>query len=122
MRRLENYLSLAFHRFLSGRPRTVKITLDMFDQKANESGIPIHLDPLDPFAYQRSAKDGFPAALSLEGKYASRISIRAHIWPPNSTAPEYRLPGGANSRLSGVSDDRNVFAALAMFAGERSAA
>lgn len=98
MRRLETYLALAFHRFLSGRPRAVKITLDIFDQKAGGAGIPIPLDALDPFGYDRSGKDGFPATMAVEGKYADRISIKAHVWPPNSTAPEYRLPGGANSR------------------------
>jgi hypothetical protein len=73
MRRLETYLSLAFHRFLSGRPRVVKITLDMFDQKVGGAGIPIHLDALDPFAYERSVKDGFPAGMSLqEMRTASR--------------------------------------------------
>jgi Histidine kinase-, DNA gyrase B-, and HSP90-like ATPase len=98
MRRLETYLSLAFHRFLSGRPRQVNITLDIFDQKSGKFGIPIALDALDPFGYERSAKDGFPATMSLEGHYYDRFSIKAHIWPANSTAPEYKLPGGANSR------------------------
>jgi hypothetical protein len=98
MRRLETHLSLAFHRFLSGRPRRVKIALDIFDQKSQKSGLPIELDSLDPFGYDRSAKDEFPATMFLEGEYHDRISIRAHIWPPNSVAPEYKLPGGANSR------------------------
>ena len=98
IRRLETYLSLAFHRFLSGRPRRVSISLDIFDQKSERAGLPIDLDPLDPFGYDRSGKDEFPAALSLENQYRDRISIKAHIWPPNSTAPEYKLPGGANSR------------------------
>lgn len=98
MRRLETFLSLAFHRFLSGRPRRVKIALDIFDQKSGRAGIPIGLDPLDPFGYDRSGKDDFPASMSLDGQYRDRLSIKAHIWPPNSTAPEYKLPGGANSR------------------------
>ena len=48
MRRLEHYLSVAFHRFLSGRPRKVNIRLDIFDQDSARAGIPIDLDPLDP--------------------------------------------------------------------------
>jgi hypothetical protein len=36
--------------------------------------------------------------MSLDGGYRDRISMRAHIWPPNSTAAEYKLPGGANAR------------------------
>src|SRR5438094_348817 len=32
LRRLQNYLALGFHRFLSGRPRKVSIRLDIFDE------------------------------------------------------------------------------------------
>lgn len=98
MRRLESYLALAFHRFLSGRPRKINITIDIFDEAAGKPGIPISLDPLDPFAYGQSGRSGFPGIMCLDGGYKDRVSIKAHIWPPNSVAPEYRLPGGANSR------------------------
>jgi histidine kinase/DNA gyrase B/HSP90-like ATPase len=98
MRRLENYLSLAFHRFLSGRPRKINITLDIFDQKSGRPGIPIDLDPLDPFEYEQTGQKGFPAAMFLDGGYRDRIAVKAHIWPPNSGMPQYKLPGGANSR------------------------
>jgi hypothetical protein len=98
MRRLEYYLSLAFHRFLSGRPRKVNIRLDIFDQDSARAGIPIDLDPLDPFEYDQTGQKGFPAAMTLDGNYRDRIAIKAHVWPPNSTAPQYKLPGGANSR------------------------
>jgi hypothetical protein len=98
LRRLENYLSLGFHRFLSGRARKVKIILDIFDQTEGRPGIPVHLDPLDPFEYSQSGEQGFPAAMVLDGVYKDRVGIKAHIWPPNSVAPGYRLPGGANSR------------------------
>lgn len=98
MRRLEIHLALAFHRFLSGRPRKVNIRLDIFDETSGKAGIPIDLDPLDPFGYEQSGRKGFPAAMFMDGRYRGRIAIKAHIWPPNSTAPGYRLPGGANSR------------------------
>jgi hypothetical protein len=98
MRRIETYLSLAFHRFLSGRPRRIRITLDIFDQESVKAGIPIDLDPLDPFGYDESGHPGFPATMFLDGGYEKRIAVKAHIWPPNSTSPFYKLPGGANSR------------------------
>jgi hypothetical protein len=98
MHRLEHYLALAFHRFLTGKARKVNITLDIFDQAAGRSGIPITLDPLDPFSYPQSGVNEFPADMYLEGPYKNRMKIKAHIWPPNSVAPEYKLPGGANSR------------------------
>jgi hypothetical protein len=98
MRRLEDYLSLAFHRFLSGRPRAVRVTLDIFDQKLKKAGIPVDLDPLDPFRYDQSGSPGFPAKMLLDGAYKDRVILIAHIWPPNSTSPAYKLPGGTNSR------------------------
>jgi hypothetical protein len=98
MRRLETYLALAFHRFLSGSPRKVRITLDIFDQASAKAGIPIELDPLDPFKYNQTGREGFPATMFLGGRYKTLIGVKAHIWPPNSAAAEYRLPGGANSR------------------------
>jgi hypothetical protein len=98
VRRLERYLSLAFHRFLSGKPRKVTMTLDVFDEAAGRAGIPVPIDPLDPFAYDHSGNDDFPAALLLESSYKDQVKVNAHIWPPNSEAPEYRLPGGSNAR------------------------
>jgi hypothetical protein len=96
--RLKNHLALAFHRFLAGRPRSLSLTLDVFDQRVGNAGIPVELDPLDPFSYEHSGHDLFPAAMSLGGEYASRLCITAHIWPANSGAPGYKLPGGTNSR------------------------
>jgi len=98
MHRLENYLALAFHRYLAGRPRKVNITLDILDQAAGKVGIPISLDPLDPFNYPLSGNTEFPADMFLDGHYKDRIKMKVHIWPPNSGTPEYKLPGGANSR------------------------
>jgi hypothetical protein len=98
MHRLEGYLSLAFHRFLSGKARKVRITIDMFDRATGKAGIPLVLDPLDPFAYTQSGHADFPQLMTLAGPYGKSVKMTAHIWPPNSTAPEYKLPGGANSR------------------------
>lgn len=98
MRRLENYLALAFHRFLSGRSRKVDITVDIVDAESGSRGIPIILDPLDPFDYNATGQKGFPAKMVTQGTFADRIKIKAHIWPPNSTAVGYKLPGGTNAR------------------------
>jgi hypothetical protein len=98
MRRLDSSLALAFHRFLSGRPRKIAIRLDIFDHASRKPGIPIDLDALDPFGYGHTGREGFPAPMLVDGAYRDRISVRAHIWPPNSSAAEYKLPGGANNR------------------------
>ena len=96
--RLKNHLSLAFHRFLSGKARKIEIQLDVFDGDSKKSGLPVCLDSLDPFGYERTGKTGFPTKMELEGEYSDCVSVIAHVWPPNSNEPGYRLPGGANSR------------------------
>lgn len=98
MQRLGSYLSLAFHRFLSGKARKVRISIDIYDRATGKAGIPLVLDPLDPFGYLQSGHADFPQSMTLAGPYGKSVKMTAHIWPPNSTAPEYRLPGGANSR------------------------
>jgi hypothetical protein len=98
MRRLEDHLSLAFHRFLSGCPAKTSIEIDIFDEEAGQPGVPILLDPLNPFGYAQSGKQGYPSTMMPQGKYKKRFAVFAHIWPPNSTSAEYKLPGGANAK------------------------
>lgn len=98
MRRLKDYLSIAFHRFLEGSPRLVKMEIDIFDGDSSLEGLPLSLESLNPFGYKATGLKGYPAKLIPADGYAGRIQIVGHIWPPNSSAPEYTLPGGANSR------------------------
>lgn len=98
LQKLQQYLALVFHRFLSGASRKVSIRLDIFDQQSAEPGIPVLLDPLDPFGYSQSGRTDFPARLLLGPQYDDRIKVTAHIWPPNMNTPDYRLPGGTNAR------------------------
>ena len=98
MRRLKDYLSLAFHRFLSGHPRLIRVEIDIFDGDSSLEGLPLILQPLNPFGYATSGLKGFPTDFVPADGYSDRIKITGHIWPPNSAAPEYALPGGANSR------------------------
>lgn len=98
MRRLKDYLCIAFHRFLSGSPRLVRMEIDIFDGDTSLEGLPLALEPLNPFGYDATGLKGFPAELVPSDGYENRIKIVGHIWPPNSSAPEYTLPGGANSR------------------------
>jgi hypothetical protein len=98
LHRLNNYLSLAFHRFLDGSPRKVDIQLEIYDADTKTSGVPWPLTALNPFGYDRSGHKGFPHRMFLQDGYKDRVSVTAHIWPPNSDAPNYKLPGGANAR------------------------
>src|SRR5690606_14197482 len=98
MRRIKDYLRMAFHRFLDGVPRLVRMEIDIFDGDSSLEGLPLMLDPLNPFGYNITGLDGFPAEFIPTDGYENRIRIVGHIWPPNSSVPEYALPGGANSR------------------------
>jgi hypothetical protein len=97
MTRLKNYLSLAFHRFLLGSARRIAITIDALDVDSGMVGIPVAVNGLNPFGYSISGNQDFPQQLLLDG-YDKQIGMIAHIWPPNSKQPEYKLPGGANAR------------------------
>ena len=95
--RLARRLSLVFHRFLDGRGgRRISIEMDIFDQDRRSAGIPVPVDPLDPFGYERSALLGFPQMFHLAGDCKDKMRLRLHLWPPNSASPCYKLPGGAN--------------------------
>lgn len=98
IKNVANYLSLAFHRFLSGKAGNIKISIDMMDAHTRKSGIPVNLEPLDPFGYRSSGQKQFPQIMNIEGEYKTSVKIKAHIWPANSNAAEYKLPGGSNSR------------------------
>jgi hypothetical protein len=97
-RRLKDYLSLAFHRFLRRRSQPISIALDIFDGDSSLEGLPLFIDGLNPFGYSASGAQNFPMKFVPSDGYEKHFEITAHIWPPNSTPPEYALPGGANSR------------------------
>lgn len=98
VRRIKDYLRIAFHRFLGGVSRLVRMEIDIFDGDSSLEGLPLALDPLDPFGYKTPGFKGFPDEFIPADGYDKRIKIVGHIWPPNSSLPEYALPGGANSR------------------------
>ncbi len=98
LRRLKDYLSLAFHRFLQRKSQPVSIALDIFDGDRSLEGLPLFIEPLNPFGYTASGAKDFPMKFVPSDGYEKHFEMTAHIWPPNSTSPEYALPGGANSR------------------------
>ena len=103
LNRLNNHLALSFHRFLSGkcvvRKRgRLRIFIDIYDRATRAPGLVRKVEPLDPFGYGRSGHEDFPANMIIGDAFGDKVSIRAHIWPPNSDEDAYKLPGGANSR------------------------
>ncbi len=98
IRRLQDHLSLAFHRFLQARSRPVSILLEVGELESGRMGIPVRLDPLDPFGYPHTGVKDFPVKLRLPEPYEKQLTVTAHIWPPNMKTAEYKLPGGTNAR------------------------
>jgi hypothetical protein len=98
LKRLKDHLALAFHRFLAKGKRKIDIEIEIFDQAQRSRGLPAPLTPLDPFGYPVSGVEGFPTKLVPPDVYKNRMALVAHIWPPNSSAPEYKLPGGVNGK------------------------
>lgn len=95
-RRMELHLGLHFHRFIqSGR---LRIFVDQQEAGRTEQGIRAEIPPLDPFGYQESPAAEFPARLRFVVPGIGTIHADAHIWPPNSTQPEYKLGNRAASR------------------------
>jgi len=103
LNRIRDHLALSFHRFLadtssaSGR-KPLRLFLDIFDAKTGRSGLTRRVDCLNPFGYDRTGCEEFPSEMSVDGSFAKKVQMRAHIWPPKSKDPEYKLPGGANKR------------------------
>ncbi len=93
---LVHHLSLHFHRLLNG----TAITIDSLYEQGDKF-IPSarrEIKALDPFGYSSSGHPDYPLQFHASGKYAKKLEIRAHVWPPHSTSPNYKLPGGAVQR------------------------
>lgn len=95
-RRLELYLGLHFHRYLqSGR---LRIHVDQQEQGQAEHQIRVEIPPLDPFAYPEPPIDDYPSRFSIAISGVGELAAEAHIWPPNSELPEYKLGNRAAAR------------------------
>ena len=63
-----------------------------------EHGIKVQVKPLDPFAYPLSGSTDYPQNFSIHVSGVDTLEAEAHIWPPNSEKPEYRLGQRAAAR------------------------
>ena len=105
IQRLEHHLGLHFHRFLS-RP-DLRIVIDTVDVDTERLG-PLHpIRPLDPFDYPRPGRRSYPRTYRCDVKDLGALDLAAHIWPPRSKLPGYRLGGGRVSRRQGFYFYRN---------------
>ena len=95
-RRLEVHIGLHFHRFLeSGR---IRVFLDQQIDGEVQHGIRVQVKPLDPFSYPASGSKDYPKNFRIRLDGVDVVEAQAHIWPPNSEDPEYRLGQKAAAR------------------------
>lgn len=94
-RRLELHLGLHFHRFLQSG--LLRIFVDQQEIGLREHGIRAEITALDPFGYTDAPCPEFPATFRISLPDIGTLDAQAHIWPPNSTMPEYKLGNRAAS-------------------------
>lgn len=89
---IHGHLGLMFHRLLTSD--RLRIFVDEENVDTGVVGVRTEPVPLDPFAYLKSGRTGWPRDLvaDLNG---TKIVLRCHIWPGRSNQPQFRLPGGA---------------------------
>jgi len=95
-RKLRLHLGLTFHRFLQDGRLAIKMDQQLVNHRIKSFNVSI--PPLDPFAYDSSGDSRYPLKMSsgpLDG--IGHLKFEAHIWPPKSEAPEYRLGRRASS-------------------------
>ena len=98
-------LGLRFHRFLESAK--VSIELDVFDDRSHELGASIFAAPLDPFGYPVTGRKGFPVDFKVDLPHLGKLTLTAHIWPPKSNLPNYKLGGGKVAERQGFYFYRN---------------
>ena len=84
---LRTRLGLLFHRFLERK--SLRIILRTYNVN-DRLGVPTEVAPLNPFRYTKSGSPHYPKHFITELEGAGELDLVAHIWPPNSVAPEFR--------------------------------
>jgi hypothetical protein len=92
--KLEKHLGLYFHRFLENG--NTNIYIDKQEQGEEENAIRKSVEPLNPFPKQNGHKD-YPSHFRFDLGNIGAIRAQAHIWPPNSKNPNYKIQGSAAS-------------------------
>lgn len=90
-----NHLGLVLHRFLI--TNRVRVRIDVEDIDRSHAGAPFHVDPIDPFGYQRPGHSAYPKVLTAASG-DRQIQFNCHIWPGKSKLKQFRLGGNAVER------------------------
>lgn len=93
---LKQHLGLHFHRFIEDGRLT--IYLEKAEERRPGSIKADTVLPLNPFDYEASGDSDFPETFRLELGAGHHLDLEAHIWPPKSSSPNYKLGGKAAAR------------------------
>jgi hypothetical protein len=102
---LDISLGIRFHRFLESG--ALSVTIDVYHMEAEGEPIGIKVASLDPFGYERSGAKGYPLTFKVELGEHQKIELDAHVWPPKSEAPGYKLGVGKVASRQGFYIYRN---------------
>lgn len=101
VRDIRAHLGLVLHRILpDGGPA---IAVDTIDLATGSCGVAREVIPIDPFGYRRSGDPDFPQQLDIRMPDDSQpVRARAHIWPPGSQDPGYKIGGQPGEEHQGL--------------------
>lgn len=80
-------LGLIFHRFLGPKFGIVLRA----KHRERSFGLPRRVRAYDPFGYSHSGRPGYPKKLRASLGDGEELTLSAHIWPPESTSPDFLL-------------------------------
>ena len=92
-KRLAKHLGLTFHRFIEDD--RLKIVIDDRENGEPEKENYANVDSLNPFGFSQWPSSDYPRYFNATLPELGKLTLRAHICPPNSKAKEYKLIGNA---------------------------
>lgn len=98
-------LGIRFHRFLEKGSLTLSI--DTVFEGSDEAVGSVEVLPYDPFGYSATGRKGYPATFVVDLGADGKLKLIAHIWPPKSKSPNYKLGGGEVASRQGFYFYRN---------------
>jgi len=106
-KQIKGHLGLVFHRFISSGKINIAIDSRNIDTGATNPSQPVI--GLDPFEYRKTGRRGYPRDFRIPISDAGQVTLtaNAHIWPPNSPLPGYKLGGGRTASRQGLYFYRN---------------
>lgn len=98
IRSIRFHLGLVFHRII-GRDDGPEIGVDTIRVRNGHVGPVRTLHAINPFGYHHSGDPDYPQRLACRLPDGSEpVTMTAHIWPPKSQSPEYKLNGISRER------------------------